>query len=181
IRNFVRMCNAFQRKETNLVKSLLHPISVKMPFYKIGIDIPETKAIETTNTNKIADFIYKDVVCWYGCLQYLLSDRGTQTHFRNSLIDEFLKRFKIDQFNKSLCESLAKLVTNVQDWDLLISSNCISDSKTNTTKITLFYLVYVRDALLSIHPSESEKLSEGTILQCLFELIEVVSQFRAAI
>ncbi|CAG8742563.1 19509_t:CDS:1, partial [Gigaspora rosea] len=117
----------------------------------------------------------------------------------NSPIDKFLKRFKInhhyltpyylqtnglvERFNKTLCESIAKLVNNKRDWNLLISSILFAyrTAKQNTTKMTPFYLVYGRESRLSAHPNKLEELLDGTFLQYLFELIKVVPQARAAV
>ena len=63
-----------------------------------------------------------------------MSDKGS--HFRNEMVKELLKMFEIkhlfstlyhpqtnrlvEQFNRTLCESLAKSVIQKQEWDSLV-------------------------------------------------------------
>ncbi|CAG8815460.1 12705_t:CDS:1, partial [Gigaspora rosea] len=56
------------------------------------------------------------------------------------------------------------------DWDLMIPSILFAyhTAQNSTTKMTLFFLVYGREAKQPIHPSQTEKGLEGTILQRTF-------------
>jgi transposase InsO family protein len=58
----------------------------------------------------------------------------------------------VERFNRTLCESLAKLSTNTNEWDKYISPVLFAyrTSKQSTTKITPFYLTYGREAKLPI-------------------------------
>jgi hypothetical protein len=192
------------------MKELLHPISVKAPFHRIGIDIvgplpitprsnkyivvatdymtkwPEARAIPRANAQEVAKFIYEDIICRHGCPSIILSDQGS--HFRNRVIDELLAAVStkhhcstpyhpqtnglVERFNKTLCSSIAKLVDNVTDWDLLIPPILFAyrTAKQATTKETPFYLVYGRQARLPLHPSGSEDILHGTIIQRLYEI-----------
>ena len=83
----------------------------------------------------MANFLYEDIICWYGCLRKIISDRGT--HFNNQIIERLLEQFKIrhnlstpyhsktnglvERFNKMLYESLAKLNEKRENWDEYIS------------------------------------------------------------
>ena len=123
---------------------------------------PEAKAVPTANAQEAANFIYEDIICRHGCPVYLLSDRGR--HFLNELVHTLTQRFQIkhllstpyhpqtnglvERFNRTLCESLAKLVTKDQEWDTLIPSVLFAyrTAKQATTKFTPFYLTYGREA-----------------------------------
>src|SRR6266540_449112 len=84
---------------------------------------PEARALANANARNIANFLYEDIICRHGYPRKIISDRGT--HFNNQVIENLLERFKIrhnlstpyhpktnglvERFNKTLCESLAKL------------------------------------------------------------------------
>ena len=90
---------------------------------------PEARALETADAKEIARFIYEDIICRHGCPKKILSDRGS--HFNNKLVELLMEEFQIkhnfstpyhpktngliERFNKTLCESLAKL-NNIKDW-----------------------------------------------------------------
>ncbi|CAG8646160.1 14318_t:CDS:1 [Gigaspora rosea] len=86
----------------------------------------------------------------------------------------------VERFNKTLCESLGKLVKNIVDWNLLIPSILFAyrTARNSTTKISPFFLVYGCEARQPIHPSHSDELLEGMILQKTFELINEVPLVR---
>jgi len=79
--------------------------------------------LKEANANEVATFIYKKIICKYGCPKKILIDR--KTHFNNKMIKELMEKFNIkhnfstsyylktnrliERFNKILCESLAKL------------------------------------------------------------------------
>jgi len=111
-------------------------------------------------------FIYEEIICRHGCPQKILTDRGT--HFNNQLINGLMERFKIkhllstsyhpqtnglvERFNRTLCESLAKLVEQTNEWDKYIAPVLFAyrSSKQSTTKLTPFYLTYGREAVLPV-------------------------------
>src|SRR6266496_6627255 len=84
---------------------------------------PETRVLINANAKSVANFIYEDIICRHGCPRKIISDR--EIYFNNQVIENLLKRFKIrhnfltpyhpktnglvERFNKTLCESLAKL------------------------------------------------------------------------
>src|SRR5271170_406560 len=98
---------------------------------------PEVKAVEKADAVTVADFLYTEIVCRHECLQYLISDR--RIHFCNNVIKELMIRFGtkhrfstpyhpqtnglVERFNRTLCESIAKLVKNVSDWDYTCGNN----------------------------------------------------------
>jgi len=138
---------------------------------------PEAKAVSNATAEETEKFIYEDIICWHGCPQIILSDRGT--HFNNQVIKKLVDRFQIkhllstpyhpqtnglvERFNRTLCESLAKLLDKSTEWDKLISSVLFAyrTSKHSTMKITPFYLIYGRDATLPMDKPtlEQEDLS----------------------
>jgi transposase InsO family protein len=121
----------------------------------------ETKVVKVDNAEEVAIFIYEDIICRYGCPQRILSDRGS--HFNNKMIEELMKNFEIrhgfltsyhsktngliERFNKTLCESLAKLKGN-KDWNRKIAPVLFAyrNKRQESTKIKLFYLTYRREA-----------------------------------
>ncbi len=96
---------------------------------------PEARALTNANAKSVANFIYEDIICRHGCPRRIISDRGT--HFNNQVIERLLERFKIrhnlstpyhpktnglvERFNKTLCESLAKLNEERENWNEYIS------------------------------------------------------------
>ncbi len=182
IRKYVASCDACQKRGRNKKNNVLHPIPVHSAFYQIGIDIvgplprtqrnkkyivvamdyltkwPEARAISEATAEKVAEFIYEQIICQHGCPQIILSDRGT--HFNNNMIKRLLGKFNInhllstpyhpqtnglvERFNRTLCESLAKMSTKTNDWDLFIAPTLFAyrTTKHSTTKIEPFFLVY---------------------------------------
>src|ERR1700722_15412284 len=77
----------------------------------------------------------------------------------------------VERFNRTLCESLAKLVAHEKEWDKHISPVLFAyrTSKNATTKLMPFQLTYGREAKLLV-----DNLSENldTIEFCLLNLID---------
>ena len=124
----------------------------------------------------VIEFIYKRIICVHGCSRIILSDR--ETHFRNKLMEGLCKKFEIkhnlstsyhpqtnglvERFNKTLCESLAKLQEDKQ-WDDKIPSVLFAyRNKTHSsTKTKPFYLVYGREAnFIEEATQTTERLNE---------------------
>lgn len=123
---------------------------------------PEAKAVPTADAQETAHFIFNEIVCRHGCPSYMISDRGL--HFNNEVIRFLANNFGIkhimstpyhpqnnrlvERYNRTLCEALAKLTKQGQEWDTLIPSVLYAyrTSKQATTKFTPFYLVYGREA-----------------------------------
>jgi transposase InsO family protein len=121
----------------------------------------EVKVVKVDNAEEVATFIYEEIICRHGCPQKILSDRGT--HFNNNMINELMKKFEIkhifstsyhpktnglvERFNKTLCESLAKLKKD-QNWDRKITPVLFAyrNKRQELTKIKPFYLTYGREA-----------------------------------
>src|SRR5206468_10529764 len=84
----------------------------------------------------------------------------------------------VERFNRTLCESLAKLSLTNNDWDLYIAPTLFAyrTTKHSTTKIEPFFLVYGRSARL---PMDSEQLPDSSVTHDrLVELIDHLPQGR---
>src|SRR6266508_2332630 len=95
---------------------------------------PEARPLKAANMNTIAIFLYEEIICRFGALRILQSDKGI--HFVNEVIQRLTKRFRIkyslsssyhpqsnrlvERFNKMLCEGIAKLAEEVDQWDRFI-------------------------------------------------------------
>ncbi|CAB4443481.1 unnamed protein product [Rhizophagus irregularis] len=150
---------------------------------------PEARALETADAKEIARFIYEDIICRHGCPKKILSDRGS--HFNNKLVELLMEEFQIkhnfstpyhpktngliERFNKTLCESLAKL-NNDKDWDLKVPGVLFTyrTKKNDSTKLKPGYLIYGREmkTLLNL---EDENV---TITQRINSLIEELPSIR---
>ncbi len=190
IRGYVQTCDAYQRRGNPRVNNVLHLIEPKAPFQRIGINIvgpltitkkenryiviaidyftkwPIVKAIKETTAKTVSKFIYKKIICKYGCSQVLQSD--WRTHFVNRVIQDLSKKFRIKhrlstlyypqinglvkRFNQTLCEKLAKMAEEMTMWDEFIDPALIAycTTKYATTGVTSFLLVYGREAVLLI-------------------------------
>jgi Integrase zinc binding domain/Integrase core domain len=147
---------------------------------------PEAEAVSHATGQRVADFIYQTIICRHGCPKYLLSDRGT--HFRNEVVDALLEKFQVrhlystpyhpqtnglvERFNRTLCESLAKLTQGEKDWDDFITPILFGyrTSKQASTKFTPFYLVYGRTPQMP--HMEMDEIMEGNMLDRLYQLTE---------
>ena len=155
---------------------------------------PEAKAIPEATAEQVSHFIYENIICQHGCPIKILSDRGS--HFNNKMIAELMKKFEIkhllstpyhpqtnglvERFNRTLCESLAKLGTETDEWDLFIPPTLFAyrTSKNATTKMEPFFLVYGRQAKLPIDISNGNHSTQQTLPHRVQQLIDDVPQIR---
>jgi len=190
IETYVKSCDECQRRGKPIKKHELHPITVKEPFYQIGIDIvgplpltnhnnkyivvavdyftkwPEAKPIPKATAEEVSIFIFEDIICRHGSPQKILTDRGS--HFNNQLIKELTNKFQVkhgfstpyhpktnglvERFNKTLCESLAKLGKEDSQWDYKIPAVLFAyrTRKQESTQMTPFFLTTGRKARLPV-------------------------------
>ena len=82
----------------------------------------------------------------------------------------------VKHFNRTLCESLAKLSLKNNDWNLYIALTLFAYriTKHSTMKIELFFMVYRRSARLLIDLLEADNLRVEN--DCLSDLINYVPQ-----
>ncbi len=118
------------------------------------------------------------------------SDRGT--HFVNELIQRLTKRFKIkhslllpyhpqsnglvERFNKTLCEGIAKLAEEVDQWDRFIQPVLFAyrTKELRISKQSSYMLVYGREPTLVMDYGKHR----GSITERLLEITEKVPQLR---
>ena len=130
---------------------------------------PEAKALPEATKERVTEFLYKEIICRHGCPEEIISDRGS--HFDNELVTELCRKFEIkhrkaspyhpqtngmtERFNRTLCESLAKISEKENQWDEHIQEALFAyrTNKHGTTEQTPFYLMYGREALL---PTDKE-------------------------
>ena len=145
---------------------------------------PEARALKEATAKEVSDFIYKDIICRHGCPRKILSDRGS--HFNNQLIKELMEKFQVkhgfstpyhpktnglvERFNKTLCESLAKL--GEESWDENISPVLFAyrTKIQETTKFKPFYLLYEREARQPLEKDENRITLQQRIQTLITEL-----------
>jgi len=217
IEEYIKKCDACQRRGNKGGSGFLNPISVGRPFEKIGIDFvgpleetqkgnkyilvvtdyltkwPEAQAMSKATAENVIEFIYERIICRHGCPRIILSDRGS--HFKNKLVEGLCKKFEIkhklsspyhpqtnglvERFNRTLCESLAKVSENENDWDKHIESVLFAyrTTKHSTTKKTPFFMVYGREAILPLEDvEEGENFGKEAIIKRTYDLINLVDE-----
>ncbi len=94
----------------------------------------KAKIISEANALSISNFLYQNIICRFGCFTYLHTDRKTE--FVNKVVKKLIEKFRfkyhrsipyrpqvnglVEHFNKSLCDSLAKLVDESAEWDIFV-------------------------------------------------------------
>ncbi len=124
------------------------------------------KALKEATIKAVSKFIYQKIICEHGCLKVLQSDRGT--HFVNRVIEDLTEKFRIkhrlsspyhpqtnglvERFNQTLCEKLAKLTEETDQWNEFVDSVLMAyrTTKHSATGVTPFLLIYGREAILPI-------------------------------
>ena len=90
----------------------------------------------------------------------------------------------VERFNRTLCESLAKVSEKEDEWDEHIESVLFAyrTIKHNTTKKTPFYIVYGREAILPIKENKLGKdFGENAIMKRLYDLVELTEERSQAL
>jgi len=195
----IQVGRAFERIGIDLVGPL--PITARNNRYIIvATDYltrwPEAKAVPDADAETLAKFIFEEIVCRHGVPKIILSDNGK--NFTSEVVRILCEKFLIkhifsspyhpqtngmvERLNRTLCNSLAKVTENIEDWDLNISAVLFAyrTKRHATTGYTPFHLVYGRQAILPIETvipidpvdSDEEISLENSILQRAFELIE---------
>src|SRR5947199_5571569 len=159
---------------------------------------PEAIAMKEATAENVVEFIYKGIICTHGCPKVILSDRGT--HFRNKLVDGLCEKFEIkhkllspyhpqtnglvERFNRTLCESLAKVSGKEDEWDEHIESILFAyrTIRHNTTRKTPFFIVYGREAILPIEDIKlGEDFGKSAIMKRLYDLVELTEERSQAL
>ncbi len=118
----------------------------------------EAKTVNEANALSIFNFLYQNIICWFGCFTHLHTDRGTE--FVNEVMESLTEKFQIKhhwstpyrfqanrlmkRFNKSLCDSLAKLVNESAEWDIFVEPALWTHrtSINSFTQLSPFMIVY---------------------------------------
>src|SRR6266540_202090 len=153
---------------------------------------PEARPLKTVNADTVATFLYEEIICSFGVSRILQNDRGT--HFVNELIQRLTERFKIkhslsspyhpqsnglvERFNKTLCEGIAKLAEEVDQWDRFIQPVLFAyrTKELRISKQSPYMLVYGKEPTLVMDYGKHG----GSIMERLLEIIEKVPQLREA-
>ena len=154
---------------------------------------PEAKAIQDTKATTIAKFIYEEIICRHGYPKVLLSDQ--ETPFCNELVDSLYKLMTIrhqlssayhpqtngltERFNKTLCNTLAKYVSDYGDtWDTFLNAALFAyrTVQNHTTKYTPFKLLYGREAVLPIDLQETNQETNKSTGEVLQQHIEYITE-----
>ena len=219
IENYIRTYEKCQRRGGITNRTYLNPIKVKQAFDTIGIDFvgplnrtrkgnkyilvlteyltkwPEAKALKEATAEKVAEFLYKEIICRHGCPRKIISDRGS--HFVNEVIMRLCDEFQIkhaksspyhpqtngltERFNRTLCESLAKLSEEEKQWDEFIEPVLFAyrTTKHSTTKFTPFYLMNGKEANLPIDEINKEDITNERLelMKRMYQLIELEQIF----
>src|SRR6266540_1251931 len=150
---------------------------------------PIAKAIKEAMAKTVSKFIYEKIICEHGCPQVLQSDRGI--HFVNRVIQDLSEKFRIkhrlstpyhpqtnglvERFNQTLCEKLAKMAEETTMWDEFIDSALMAYCTTKhvITGVTLFLLVYGREAVLPIDEPYDFRIRDR-----MMQIVEEVPHIR---
>src|SRR6266542_474905 len=190
--HLIKVKEPFYQWRINIVRPLTET-SRGNKYIIVAIDYftkyPKARALTNANAKSVANFIYEDIICRHECLRKIISDRGL--HFNNQVIEKLLERFKIrhnlstpyhpktnglvKRFNKTLCEFLAKLNEERENWNEYILSTLFAyRMKINkSTQFIPFYLTYGRKAILPFDDNIKVKISLlDRIEEILIELIQ---------
>ncbi len=150
---------------------------------------PIMKAFKEATAKTVSKFIYQKIICEHGCPEVLQSDQ--ETHFVNRVIEDLTEKFRIkhhlflpyhpqtnglvERFNQMLCEKLAKLSEETDNWDKFVDPVLIAYrmTKHSATGVTPFLLTYGREAVL---PIDETKLL--TIHERMMSIVEEIPHIR---
>src|SRR6266498_772675 len=116
----------FKRWGVDIVRPLLIT-KERNRYIVVAIDYfsrwSKARSLKAANADTIATFLYEEIICRFGALRILQSNRGT--YFINEVIQKLTKRFRVrhslsspyhpqsnglvERFNKTLCEGIAKV------------------------------------------------------------------------
>lgn len=163
---------------------------------------PEARAVPDATAETLAKFIFEEIVCRHGTPKVILSDQGRNfiSDMIRILCERFLIKHKfsspyhpqtngmVERFNRTLCESLAK-VKGTDDWDIYIPAVLLAyrTKRHATTGYTPFQLIYGRRATLPVEtlipleplPNVNDEIDiEGSILTRAYDLIDKLPQLQ---
>src|SRR6266498_4144605 len=151
----------FDRWEVDVVRPL--PIIPKGNQYIIvAVEYlskwQEAKVVSEANALSISNFLYQNIICRFGCFTHLYTNRGTE--FVNEIVERLTEKFQVkyhrstsyrpqvnelvERFNKSLYDSLAKLVEELAEWDIFVEPALWAHqiSINSSTQLLPFMIIY---------------------------------------
>src|SRR6266540_4181235 len=150
---------------------------------------PIAKALKEVTVKAVSKFIYEKIICEHGCPKVLQSDQ--EIHFVNRVIEDLTEKFRIkyclsspyhsqinglvERFNQTLCEKLAKLSEETDQWDQFVDPVLMiyRTTKHSATGVTSFLLTYGREAVLPI--DETKPL---TIYERMMSIVKEIPHIR---
>src|SRR6266498_675619 len=194
-KRIIPLIDIFKRWGVDIVRPL--PITRERNRYiVIAMDYfsrwPKARSLKVANANIVATFLYKEIICRFGASRILQSDRGI--HFVNEVIQKLTKRFRIkyslsspyhlqsnglvERFNKTLCEGIAKLAEEVNQWDKFIQPVLFAyrTKELRISKQSPYMLVYGQEPTLVM----DYRKHGGSIMERLLKITEKVLQLREA-
>ncbi|MES9884237.1 MAG: RNase H-like domain-containing protein, partial [Sedimenticola sp.] len=177
IKDYVKSCTQCQqaKRPVQPTKAPLHPLPSVATFERWHIDIlgPLTKTsdnyqyillcvdsfsrfveafpLKTQEATEVADILYKDIICRYGAMTSLVSDRGT--NFMSKVVSELCKVMDIkrlhtspyhpqtnstcERFNRTLAQSIRTYIDKEQqNWVQVLPGILMAYRKTESTHST---------------------------------------------
>src|SRR6266542_5052627 len=152
----------------------------------------EARLLKVANAETVATFIYEEIICRFGPLKIIQSDR--ETHFVNEVIRKLTKRFRVkhslsspyhpqsnelvERFNKTLCEGIAKVAEELGSWNQYIQPILFAyrTKELRISKQSPYKLVYRKEPTLVMNYGPHG----GSIIERLLEITEKVPQLREA-
>ena len=152
---------------------------------------PEAAAITQKTGAEVANFIYTNIYCRYGCPRHIQTDNGLE--FKNEIVDGLLKKWKIqhhfstpyhpqsnglvERYNKTLCNALARQCQG-QDWDLHIEQ-CLLAYRTNdqaTTRRSPANLLFGQELTLPIDLQHDGRIRQPSTTKALQKRIDALNK-----
>ncbi len=142
-----------------------------------------------TNALSILNFLYQNIICRFGYFIHLHTDRRTE--FVNEIVEQLIEKFQVKhywstpyrsqanglvkRFNKSLCNSLAKLVDESAEWDIFVES-ALWTYRTfinSFTELSPFIIVY------GIQPQfPANQFQPQNLWDCMMQIVKELSRLR---
>src|SRR6266498_4698729 len=185
--------DVFERWEVDIVRPLSitregnRYIIVAMDYFSRW---SEARPLKAVNADTVATFLYEEIICRFEVSRILQSNRGT--HFMNEVIQRLTKSFRIkyslsssyhpqsnrlvERFNKTLCEEIAKLAKEVDQWDRFIQPVLFAyrTKELRISKQSPYMLVYGKEPVLVM----DYRKHGGSIMERLLKITEKVLQLR---